>query len=136
MTDASDSAIVELTEKDCRTILSQPGIVFVQCWSPACAACAADGSNYAKVASEHTQHTFAKLNTAAERELTSKLEIDHVPTLLLYRDGILLFKQAGNFDEARLEDIITQVEGLDMDEVRADMERERSETQPTQSPRT
>ena len=76
---------------------------------------------------------FAKLNTQVDRELTSELEIVHVPTLLLYRDGILLFKQAGNFDQARLEDIIAQVEGLNMDNVRAEMERERCKAQAAQS---
>ena len=59
--------------------------------------------------------------------MTSTLEIVHVPTLMLYRDGILLFKQPGNFDEARLEDVIAQAEALDMDMVRADIERERAE---------
>jgi thioredoxin 1 len=56
-----------------------------------------------------------------------------VPTLLLYQDGILLFKQAGNFDEARLSDIIAQAEALDMDLVRAEMQRERSKDETGES---
>jgi thioredoxin 1 len=84
-----------------------------------------------KVAERHPQHTFAKLDTLAKDELTSALEIAHVPTMLLYRDGLLLFKQAGNFDETRLEDIVAQAEALDMDIVRAEMARDaESESSP------
>jgi thioredoxin 1 len=133
MANDPDPKLTVLTKENCRAVLSEDGIVFVQCWSPACGACVAEGSVYAAVAGKHPQHTFAKLDTQAERELSSQLEIVHVPTLLLYRDGILLFKQAGNFDEARLEDIIAQVEGLNMDDVRAEMERERSNAKAAQS---
>ena len=75
----------------------------------------------------YPQHKFAKLDPLAEDELVSTLGIAHVPTLLLYQDGILLFNQASNFDEPRLEDIIAQSEALDMDMVRTEIERERSE---------
>jgi len=117
----SSTTLVELTYAKCRSILSRTGIVLVDCWAASCGACKVLGPIYAKVACRHPEHTFAKLDTLAEDELTSALEILHVPTLLLYRDGILLFKQPGNFDEARLEDIISQAEALDMDAVRADI---------------
>ena len=120
----SNAAFEELTEAKCRSILSRQGIVLVDCWASSCGACKVLGPIFAKVAARYPQHTFAKLDTLAEVELTSALEIMHVPTLMLYRDGLLLFKQPGNFDEARLEDIIAQAEALDMDAVRADMERE------------
>ena len=120
----SNAALEELTEAECRSILSRQGIVLVDCWALSCGACKVLGPIYAKVAERYPQHTFAKLDTLAEVELTSALEIVHVPTLMLYRDGLLLFKQPGNFDEARLEDIIAQAEALDMDAVRADMERD------------
>jgi len=120
----SSAAVEGITEESCRSILSRSGIVLVDCWASSCGACKVLGPIYEKVAERHPQHTFAKLDTLAEVELTSALEIVHVPTLMLYRDGILLFKQPGNFDEARLEDIIAQAEALDMDAVRADMESE------------
>lgn len=126
----SHAVIVELTSHNYRSVLSQNGIVLVECWASSCGACAKLGPIFAKVAEKHPQHTFGKLDTLAEDDLTSRLNIVHVPTLLLYRDGILLFEQAGNFDEARLEDIISQAESLDMDMVRADIERERSKTSP------
>ena len=118
--------IVNLSQDNYRSILGQDGIVLVDCWASSCGACKVLGPIYAKVAERYPQHTFAKLDTLAEDELVSTLGIAHVPTLLLYQDGILLFNQAGNFDEPRLEDIIAQAEALDMDMVRAEIERERS----------
>ena len=118
--------IVKLSQDNYRAILGQDGIVLVDCWASSCGACKILGPIYAKVAERYPQHTFAKLDTLAEDELVSTLGIAHVPTLLLYQDGILLFNQAGNFDEPRLEDIIAQAESLDMDMVRAEIERERS----------
>ena len=126
MTINIDSTLVDLNSENYRSILARPGIVLVDCWASSCGACKVLGPLYLKVAENYPQHTFAKLDTLAEEELTSNLEIVHVPTLMLYQDGILLFKQAGNFDEARLSDIIGQAEALDMDLVRAEMERERS----------
>jgi thioredoxin 1 len=126
MTNNIDTPLVELNSENYRSILARPGIVLVDCWASSCGACKVLGPLYHKVAEHYTQHTFAKLDTLVEDELTSTLGIVHVPTLLLYQDGILLFKQAGNFDEARLSDIIAQAEALDMDLVRSEMERERS----------
>ena len=119
--------LVELEPENCRAVLSQHGIVLVKCWAASCGTCRELAPVYAKLADKHSQHTFATLDTMAEDELTSSLGIVHVPTLMLYRDGILLFKQAGGFDEARLEDIISQAEALDMDAVRADMEKDSAE---------
>jgi thioredoxin 1 len=128
--------LIDLTLDNCRSILSQEGIVLVECWASSCGACAVLNPIYAKVAGRHPNHTFARLNVLAEDELTSTLEVVNTPTLLLYRDGILLFKQAGNFDDARLEDIVAQAEALDMDMVRADIERENSGAQSAQTDQT
>ena len=129
----SNAVLVELGQDNCRSVLGQNGIVLVDCWASSCGACKVLGPIYAKVAERYPQHTFAKLDTLVEDELTSTLVIAHIPTLLLYRDGILLFNQAGNFDEPRLEDIISQAEALDMDMVRAEIERERSEAKRSQA---
>lgn len=130
MTTQPNAALVQLTEANCRGILAQHGIVLVHCWASSCGACAILDPIYTDVSARFPQHTFTKLDTLTEDELTSNLGIVHVPTLMLYRDGILLFKQAGNFDEARLDDIIAQAESLDMDMVRADIEGDNSATQP------
>jgi thioredoxin 1 len=74
------------------------------------------------VAARHPQHKFTKLDTISESDLAASLGVVHVPTLMLYREGVLLFNQSGNFDEERLEDIVSQAEALDMEAVRADIE--------------
>ena len=111
---------VSLTIRNHRSVLTQDGIVIVECWASSCGACAVLSPVYEEVAQRYPQHAFAKLDTLAEDELTSTLQIVHVPTLLLFRDGLMLFKQAGNYDHDRLEDIISQAEALDMDLVRAE----------------
>lgn len=125
---------VELTQANYQKILADGVIVLVDCWAASCGACNALGPVFAKVSERHPRHTFAKLDTLAEEELTSVFDIVHVPTLMLFRDGLLLFKQAGNFDYARLEDIIGQAEALDMDAVRADLEGESSGGRPPENP--
>jgi len=120
------AATVDLTVDNYSSILAQEGIVLVECWASSCGACSILNPIYERVAERYPQHVFAKLDTLAEDELTSTLNIVHVPSLLLLRDGFMLFKQAGNYDEGRLEDIIVQAEALDMAMVRAEAEREAS----------
>ena len=124
------TGLVELNDQNYQSILTRNGILLVDCEASSCGACKVLGPLFSMVAERHPRHTFAKLDTLADDDLTSTLGIVHVPTLMLYRDGILLFKQAGNFDKSRLEDIIAQAEGLDMDMVRADIESKRSAERP------
>ena len=126
MASMSIPAPVELTIGNHPSILTQDGIVLVECWASSCLACSVLNPIFKKVSQRYPQHTFALLDTLAEDELTSTLQIVHVPTILLYQDGLMLFKQAGNFDEDRLEDIIAQAEALDMDVVRAEIAGETS----------
>jgi len=116
------SRVVDVNPDNYQETVSADGIVLVDCWAASCGACRQFGPVYAKVAARHSQHKFTKLDTISESDLAASLGVVHVPTMMLYRDGILLFKQAGNFDEERLEDIVSQAEALDMEAVRADIE--------------
>ena len=120
-------AITTLNEENFNSITSRDGIVMVDCWAEWCEACQSFNPIYEKVAHKYKQYTFAKLDAVAVKELISQLMIEHIPTLLLYRDGILLFQQPGYYEEEKLEDIIHQAEGLDMNEVKAHMAKEKSE---------
>lgn len=118
--------VLELSAENFVEIVSRPGITLVECWTPWCNACKTFTPIFEKVAAKHEQHTFGKLDTQAEKTIAGKLQIKHTPTLLLYRDGLLLFQQPGNYDEGELEGIVRQAEALDMDDVRAQIEQEQA----------
>jgi thioredoxin 1 len=114
-------SIVTVDHNNYDEVVSQRGIVLVDCWAAWCGACATFAPAFERVAERHPSHAFAKLDTQAEKELVDKLGVESIPTLQLYRDGILLFHQAGTFDEERLEDIVAQAEVLDMEAVKAEI---------------
>jgi thioredoxin 1 len=118
-------AIQNLTGENFVDTVSRAGITLVDCFASWCAPCKVFSPIFEKAAEKHSQHSFGKLDTQAEREIAEKLEIKHIPTLLLYRDGLLLLHQPANLDAADLDEIVEQAESLDMDEVRAAIARER-----------
>ena len=118
-------AIVALTKANFDRTVRGTGIVLIDCWAGWCAACETFAPVYETVAARHPAHTFGKLDAQAERPLVASLGVKHIPSLLLYRDGIMLFNQPGNFDEQALEEIVSKAESIDMDKVRAHMAAER-----------
>ena len=116
--------ITPLTEENFEKVTSKKGILMIDCWAEWCGACQSFNPIFESVAKKYSKHTFAKLDTVKEKQLVSKLGIEHIPTLMLYRDGILIFQQPGYYEEEKLEDIIQQAENLDMDEVRAHIAEE------------
>lgn len=111
-------ATTNLSGDNFESTVTQPGIVLVDCWAAWCGPCRTFGPIFEKVAESHPAHVFAKLDTEAEPALAQSLQIMSIPTLMIFRDGILVFRQPGALPEAALEDLISQVEKLDMDEVR------------------
>jgi thioredoxin 1 len=120
---------VDLDEKNFRAVVGVEGIVLVLCWAAPCGACREFEPVYGRVADDHPDHTFARMDVLTEAELGQFFEIEHTPTLMLYRDGLLLFRKPGVFEESELRSIVAQAEALDMDVVRADMEAESGNTQ-------
>lgn len=104
---------------------SQDGIVIIDFWAEWCGACKDFNPIYETVADKFLQHTFAKIDTVKEKKLTSVLEIENIPTLMIYRDGILIFQQPGYYSQEKFEDIIKQAENINMDEVKAHIESEK-----------
>ena len=115
--------ITELNRSEFERAIARPGILLVDCQAAWCGSCGEFGDLFRRVAQKHPRHSFCQIDTDAEKELRENLGITHVPSLLIYRDGVLLLKQAGEFDEETLDGMIAQAESLDMNEVRAELNR-------------
>jgi len=113
--------VIELTSENFDDVASLDGIVVIDAWAAWCGPCRMFKPVFEAAAAKYPSHTFAKLDTEVHKELVQSLGIKHIPTLLIYREGILLYREAGSPSADVLDDIVGQVEGLDMDVVRADL---------------
>lgn len=119
--------IIELKPENFKSVTSGRDVVVVECWASWCGGCEAFEPTFVEVGRRHPDVTFAKLDTGAHPELTDAVGVSHVPTLLVFRDGLPLLRHPGAVDEAGLESIVAQAAALDMSVVRAEMEREARE---------
>ena len=125
-------AITTLTEKNFESVIKQQeGIVLIDFWAPWCGPCRMFGPVFEKAAENHPEMTFAKVNTEEEQALAGALQIQSIPTLMVLRDGVLVYRQPGALPAKALDQLIETVEGLDMDEVRSKVqEAQESQEQP------
>ena len=105
--------------KDTHDETVSDGIVLIDFWAAWCGPCRQFAPVFEKVSEANPDVTFAKVDTEAEPELAGRYGITSIPTLIAYRDGIPVFGQPGSLPQPALEDLLRQVRGLDMDEVRS-----------------
>jgi thioredoxin len=98
------------------------GITLVDFWAEWCGPCKMFGPIFEQTSEENPDVTFAKVDTEAEQQLAGALGIMSIPTLMIFRDGIQLFSQAGALPKSALDDLLRQVRELDMDEIRRQVE--------------
>lgn len=120
---------INLSEKNFSATVKQ-GIVLIDWWAAWCGPCRVFAPVFEKAATKHTDVTFAKVDTEAEPALAAAFEIHAIPTLMAFRDGILVFEQAGALPAAALDKLIEAVQALDMDDVRRRIATDEAEAEP------
>ncbi len=111
----------QVTAQNFRETVEQGGIVLLDFWAPWCGPCRNFAPVFEKVAEANPDITFGKVNTDEEAELAGAFEIQSIPTLMVFRDRVLLYSQPGALAAAALEDIVRQVRSVDMAKVRAEL---------------
>ncbi len=111
-------ATVTLTQDNFEQTVSGDGIVLVDFWATWCGPCRQFGPIFEEASEKYPAVVFGKIDTDDQQQLAMAAQITSIPTLMAFRDGVAVFRQSGALPLSALEDLISQIQGLDMDEVR------------------
>jgi thioredoxin 1 len=117
-------ASVELTHSSFGTQIEKAGITLVDFWAEWCGPCRLFGPIFEAASEKYPEITFGKVDTEAEQLLANEAGISSIPTLMVFRDGILLYNNPGVLPAEALDEIITAVSALNMDDVRKEVDKQ------------
>ncbi|MFC7401159.1 thioredoxin [Citricoccus sp. GCM10030269] len=119
-------ATKDITEAEFEQTLTENDVVFVDFWADWCGPCKQFAPVYEKVSEEHSDVVFGKVDTEAERGLAAAANISSIPTLMAFREKVLVYAEPGAINAGQLEELVTAVKGLDMDEVREQIAKQQN----------
>jgi thioredoxin 1 len=122
----SEMSTVALTEENFEETVTGEGITLVDWWAAWCGPCRMFAPVFEAASEQHGDITFGKIDTEDQQGLAAAAQITSIPTLMAFRDGVLVFSQAGALPAASLEKLIEAVRGLDMEQVRSEIAAQRS----------
>ena len=118
-------AVVELTKENFEQTITGNGFVIVDFWAPWCGPCRSFAPTYEEVSGEHPEIVFAKVNTEEQQEIAAHFQIRSIPTLMIFRDQIIIFSQPGALPKTAFKQLVEKASDLDMADVRRQIEEER-----------
>lgn len=122
-------ATLELTAQNFGENIVTDGITIVDFWAEWCGPCRQFGPIFEEASNRHPDIKFGKVDTEAQRELAAEANITSIPTLMVFREGVLLYNRPGALPGASFEDLISKVRELDMDAIRAEIAEQSAENQ-------
>jgi len=116
--------VVELTKENFESVITSNATVIVDYWAPWCGPCRGFAPVFERVAEANPDVVFAKVDTDAEQEIAAHFQIRSIPTLMVFRDQIIVFSQPGALPQNALEQVVAKAKALDMEEVRQQMSKQ------------
>jgi len=114
-------ATIDLNEENLEKTITENDIVIIDFWAPWCGPCKSFGPTFEAASEKNDDIVFAKVNTEVEQAIGSHFQIRSIPTLMIFREQIVIFAEAGAMPASGLDQLIEQVKTLDMDKVREDI---------------
>jgi thioredoxin 1 len=120
-------AVVELTKENFEQVVTSNPTVVVDYWAPWCGPCRGFAPVFEKVSEMHPDVVFAKVNTDDEQEIAAHFQIRSIPTLMVFREQIIVFSQPGALPQGAFEQVVQRAKALDMDEVRKQLDSQETQ---------